>query len=55
MTNPITNRNPAEWLRLCAELELSEDFDEIFEDDKRETELDHPRYIEDFLEDDYER
>jgi len=47
--NPYTNQNPVEWLRVMRELE--EDFDAIFDDDKRETELSDPRYIEDFLED----
>jgi hypothetical protein len=34
--------------------ELEEDFAVIFEDDKRETELSDPRYIEQQLEEDFE-
>ena len=47
--NPYTNRDPIIWLKVMRELE--EAFDAIFDDDKRETELSDPRYIEDFLED----
>jgi hypothetical protein len=53
--NPFTNRNPAEWLRVMRELELNEDFDEVFSDDKTEYELSHPRYIEDQQDYDDER
>jgi len=49
--NPFTNSNPVEWLRVMRELE--EDFDAIFDDDKRETELSDPRYIEDQLDEEY--
>lgn len=57
-----SNRNPAEWLRLNVYLEhgedpsdrLREDFEKIFNDDKREPELSDPRYIEDFIEEVYD-
>ena len=49
--NPYTNRDPIIWLKVMRELE--EDFDAIFDDDKRETELSDPRYIEDQLDEEY--
>lgn len=43
MKDVLSNRNPSDWLPAMAELELNEDFDEIFgEDTPADDELDEP-------------
>ena len=49
--NPYSNRNPIEWLNVMRQLE--EDFDAIFDDDKTERELSHPRIIEAELDEEF--
>ena len=55
--NPYSNRNIVEWLRLCAEFfdndTFAENFGRVFDDDKREYELSHPRIIEAELDGEY--